>query len=196
MANCPSGFEPGPQSTCHVQCPAAFQYTQEGGEACILRTDATKRVSLTALPFNATDAQHQAERTRVQEKVTAIETEIQGRRDLVAAQTAPVEWAQAYDQVQKRYADYTGASAAIDETIKTLRGRSRPPVAPAEDLSLDRRWLLSGQYEEPDVRFFQIALILLVLSMVGYFVLPLPVAHLVTTVLLGVGAAVGFFLRS
>jgi hypothetical protein len=121
---------------------------------------------------------------------------LQGRRELVEAQTAPAEWAQAYDQVQKRYADYTGASTAMDETIKTLRGRSRPSIAPAQDLSLDRRWLLSGQYEEPDVRFFQIALILLVLSMGSYFVLPLPVAHLVTTVLLGVGAAVGFFLKS
>jgi hypothetical protein len=153
-------------------------------------------VVLTALPFSATAQQQTAERTRVQQKIDEIQTALATRAELESAKDKPDDWVKAYDLVQQRHAAYTGASTAIDETLQRLRAQQRPPVAPAEDLSADRRWLLSGQYEEPDVRFFQIALILLVLSTFSYFVLSTPVAHIVTTVLLCVGAAVGFFLKT
>jgi hypothetical protein len=197
MSSCPSGFDPGTASTCHVHCPDAFEYSQEyGGERCVLRTDRSKQVVLTALPFSATAQQQTAERTRVQQKIDEIQTALATRAELESAKDKPDDWVKAYDLVQQRHAAYTGASTAIDETLQRLRAQQRPPVAPAEDLSADRRWLLSGQYEEPDVRFFQIALILLVLSTFSYFVLSTPVAHIVTTVLLCVGAAVGFFLKT
>jgi len=195
--SCPTGFEPGPATTCHSVCPPALQYTQEyGGEACILRTNRTKRVPLIALPVTATDSQFTAERTRVQGLLTAIETELATQRELAEAQTKPQEWVDAHGKLQQRYAAYTGASTSIDDTLKRLRSERRPKMAPAQDLSADRRWLLTGDYQAPDVRFFQIALIVIILSIVSYFALPLPLAHLATTVLLCVGAALGFFLKT
>lgn len=197
MSSCPSGFEPGPGTTCHVVCPAEFEYTREyGGERCVLRTDRTLQVTLVDLPVNATEAQRTAERARVQQKIDDIKTGLETRAELQSAQRKPDEWVKAYDVVQQRYAAYSGASTAVDETLQRLRAQRRPAVAPAEDLSADRRWLLSGQYQEPDVRFFQIALILLVVSVFSYFVVSTPVAHIITTVLLCVGAAVGFFLKT
>lgn len=196
MSSCPSGFEPGPGTTCHVVCPAAFRYTQEyGGETCVLIADPTKRVSLNALPFNATEAQSQAERTRVQDAIRGIESDLTTRRDLLAAQSEPTQWVQAHDRLEQRYASYTGLSTAMGKTIQRLQA-ARRPMNPAEDLSTERRWLLNGDYEAPDAKFFQIALILIVLSIGSYFVAPTPIAHIITTGLLCVGAAVGFFLKT
>lgn len=196
MSGCPSGFEPGPGTTCHVICPPDFEYTQEyGGERCVLRSDRTKQITLTALPFNATDQQRSAEESRIQEKIASLQAEQLARVELQAAQQKPTEWVKAYDVLQQRYAAYTGSSAALDETLQRLRSQRRAPVAPADDLSADRQWLLQGEPQDADVRFFQIALILLVLSTLSYFVFSTPVAHIVTTGLLCVGAAAGFFLK-
>jgi len=195
MASCPAGFEPGTQSTCHVVCPAGFRYTQEyGGEKCVLVANPTKRVTLTALPFNATDAQMQTERAAVQSQLDTIQTDLNTRRELEETQRDVATWAQGYDALQQKYATYTGATTAIGQTIRRLEAARRPPN-PAEDLSTERRWLLNGDYAAPDVRFFQIALILLVLCIGSYFVFSTPVAHIVTAGLLSVGAAVGFFLK-
>lgn len=193
--SCPTGFEPGPQTTCHFVCPADFRYTQEyGGEMCVLRADPTKRVALTALPYNATITQQQEERTTVQQKLNAIVDGIQAHRDLESAAAQTQTWAQAHDRLEQRYAAYTGMSTAMEATTHRLEA-ARRRTTPTEDLSTERRWLLNGDYSAPDVRFFQIALILLVLSMGSYFVAPTPVAHVITTGLLCIGAAAGFFLK-
>lgn len=161
---------------------------------CVLRADPTKRVALTALPYNATITQQQEERTTVQQKLNAIVDGIQAHRDLESAAAQTQTWAQAHDRLEQRYAAYTGMSTAMEATTHRLEA-ARRRTTPTEDLSTERRWLLNGDYSAPDVRFFQIALILLVLSMGSYFVAPTPVAHVITTGLLCIGAAAGFFLK-
>jgi hypothetical protein len=82
--------------------------------------------------------------------------------------------------------------SSMADVIKSLKP-FRPPTAPASDLEKERKeiTLLSAR----NLYFIQIALFLVVLAMLSYFVLPLDTANLIAFALLSVGIAMGFFLR-
>lgn len=161
---------------------------------CVLKVDANKRVVLNAIPFNASDEQYMTERDSVQARLTQLETGLATRQSLEAAQAVPQQWAGPYETLQTRYAAYTGSSDAIEKTLQTLKPL-RPRVAPAEDLSLERRFLLQAGESRVSPLVLQVALFLIVLSLLSYLVFSPSTAHMVTFLLLSVGIAAGFFLR-
>ena len=96
------------------------------------------------------------------------------------------------DTSSTRNAIVSSNANTIEEVINSLKP-FRPPTAPASDLEKERKeiTLLSTR----NLYFIQIALFLVVLAMLSYFVLPLDTANLIAFALLSVGIAMGFFLR-
>ena len=102
---------------------------------------------------------------------------------------------QRYGDIRSEYATVSGMQglgAGIRETEQALKP-FRPKTAPAEDLEKERRAITAEAQQT--LIFAQIALFLLVLSLVCYIMLPRDWAHGITFLLLCVGIASGFFLR-
>ena len=100
-----------------------------------------------------------------------------------------------YSRIQSDYATYSGTQEvqkAIRETDKSLKPL-RAKTAPAEDLERERR-AISKEVRQ-NMFFVQLAMFIVVLSLLSYLVLPRDWAHAITFLLLCVGIATGFFLR-
>ena len=103
-------------------------------------------------------------------------------------------------QAQKDFADHYGAikseyasvDGALEDTKKAMKPL-RPPTAPADDLSLERQLILYGP--KVDMLMIQIALFLIVLSLLSFLFLDSVTAQGITFLLLSTGVALGFFLR-
>jgi hypothetical protein len=96
------------------------------------------------------------------------------------------------DNLSTRNAAVSSSASTFKEVIDSLKP-FRPPTAPASDLEKERKEITD--IARRSLYFIQIALFLVVLSMLSYFVLPLDTANLVAFALLCVGIAMGFFLR-
>jgi hypothetical protein len=195
--SCPTGFEQGAQSTCHIVCPSDFIYVQESGaEKCKLVSDPSKSVTLNALPINPTQVQTTTEQSRVTVALEAIRllaaSTASTRQSLLDAQSQSSEWVQQHNTLESRYAEFAGTGEALDTTNKALKPK-RPPTAPVDDLSRERQLILQGP--GIDVLLIQIALFLAVLSMLSFLVLPRDSAQGLSFLLLCTGVAIGFFLR-
>lgn len=190
---CPTGFEAGSNSTCHVRCPSDFSFLQD---RCVLNSDTTRFVTLNSLPTNADEVQISTELSRVTAALEAVRLQAEGtasaHTSLLEAQEKSKDSAQAYSALQQQYAEVTNATAAIRDTTAALRP-PRAPTAPAIDLSRERNLLLYGY--GVDILFLQIALGLAVLSLLSFIVLSREGALGVTILLLATGIAIGFFLR-
>ena len=102
---------------------------------------------------------------------------------------------QEYSRIQSEYATYSGTREvqdAITGTERVLRPL-RSAVAPAEDLERERRAITEEL--QRNMLLAQIAIFLVVVSMLSYLILPTDWAHGITFLLLCVGIATGFFLR-
>lgn len=82
--------------------------------------------------------------------------------------------------------------AKIREVTDSLKP-FRPPTAPSSDLEKERKEITN--LATRNLYFIQIALFLVVLSMLSYFMFSLDTANLIAFGLLCVGIALGFFLR-
>ena len=87
---------------------------------------------------------------------------------------------------------YSSAIDAIKEVTNSLKPL-RPPTAPSSDLEKERKEITS--LAKQNLYFIQIALFLVVLSLLSYIMFPLDAANLIAFALLSVGIATGFFLR-
>jgi hypothetical protein len=96
-----------------------------------------------------------------------------------------------YNRIQSEYAVYTAGNEIqkISDELKPFR----PPTAPASDIEVERKAILSLQGNK--LLFIQLVLVLVILSMVTYIVVPSTYSHLIVFLLLCVGVALGFFLR-
>jgi hypothetical protein len=83
-------------------------------------------------------------------------------------------------------------TAKIREVTDSLKP-FRPPTAPSSDLEKERKEITN--LATRNLYFIQIALFLVVLSMLSYFMFSLDTANLIAFGLLCVGIALGFFLR-
>lgn len=100
-----------------------------------------------------------------------------------------------YGNIRSEYASYSAMSelnAEVQKTANAVRAK-RAKVAPAEDLNLERR-AISKELQR-SMFFAQLALALVVASLVAYLILPTDWAHGITFLLFCTGVAVGFFLR-
>lgn len=83
-------------------------------------------------------------------------------------------------------------SSTMQEVTQSLKP-FRPPTAPSSDLEKERREITD--IAKRNLFFVQVALFLVVVSMLSYIVFPLDTANLLVFGLLSVGIAIGFFLR-
>lgn len=100
-----------------------------------------------------------------------------------------------YSRIQNDYATYSGTREvqnAVQETARSLRAL-RAKTAPAEDLERERR-AISTEVRR-NMFLVQLALFLVVLSLLAYLILPRDWAHGITFLLLCMGIATGFFLK-
>ena len=206
MGNCPSGFKRASQGfTCRVECPTGFVYTVvDGDDRCAYEKDTSLFVSLTKLSglFRATDPVPQSypdEISRVLAAVRGLQTQIdeanQTAEALQSARTESQSWASHFASLEGQQAaaeDIKTATLAVQATSNSLR-RTRPPTAPANDLEKERREI-SFELRQ-NMLLVQIALFLLVVSMISYLILPTGWAQGITFLLLCVGIATAFFLR-
>ena len=112
--------------------------------------------------------------------------------ELQEAKTKSKDLVKRYDALEKRYADFTIANNELKDTNRTLKPL-RSKVAPADDLSKERRLLLMGP--GIDVLMIQVALFFAVLSLLSFLVFSREVAQGLSFLLLCTGVAIGFFLR-
>lgn len=102
---------------------------------------------------------------------------------------------QPHTNTQGRTAGFPSTAAVakglqeINQSLKPFR----PPTAPSSDLEKERKAILS--VTQKDMFFIQVALFLVVVSMLGYIVLPTDYAHGIALLLLTVAISLGFFLR-
>lgn len=96
-----------------------------------------------------------------------------------------------YSSLQSEFASFTGGQE-IRETNRLLRPL-RAKTAPAEDLERERRAISTEVHR--DMLLAQIAIFLLLASIISYFTLPSTMAHGITFLLLCTGIATGFFLK-
>lgn len=203
---CPAGFEAGKGLSCHVQCPAEFKYIQElgtGGEKCVHNIRSNRSVQLQAIPKYDNKAQPPPqfanERKRFADELAKVKVKIaeDDETDKVlkefTAQSA--SRGQEYGKIQSDYAVYnTAANASKDmKDITSALKPKRPPTSPASDIEQERRAILAVSNKK--MLFIQIALFLVVLSMLIYLFVPSDYAHSMVFLLLCVGISSGFFLR-
>lgn len=93
-----------------------------------------------------------------------------------------------HSQIQSEYAEYRQSIKDVSDSLKPFR----PPTAPASDIAQARKSILNSS--APNFLLIQIALALVVLTLLGYLLLPLTAAHGSAILLLASGIAVGIFL--
>lgn len=100
-----------------------------------------------------------------------------------------------FSKIETDYAVFNENKKLVEEIRKTNQSLKplRPPTAPSSDLEKERREITN--LATRNLYFIQIALFLVVLSMLSYFVFSLDTANLIAFGLLCVGIALGFFLR-
>lgn len=87
---------------------------------------------------------------------------------------------------------FEDVTSKFRQLIDSLRP-FRPPTAPASDLEKERKEITD--IAKQNMFYVQVALFLVVLAMLSFFVFPLDTANLIAFALLCVGIAMGFFLR-
>jgi hypothetical protein len=158
---------------------------------------------LQGLPLIETGApeppEYATERTRVQAEVAKTKALIlqdeQTTKSLNEFNTQKGNYAQEYGKIQGDYAVFNttkDASTKMKHVTDSLR-TFRPPTAPASDIEAERKKILG--LTSKNLFFIQIALFLLLLSMVTYLILPAEYAHGIVFLLLCTAISFGFFLR-
>lgn len=206
--SCPADFERGVGLSCHMRCPRNFKYAQEGGgseplvEKCVFVTNNDYFVTLRPLPSLGEDQQetdmYVNERNRFSQELRALNERIQREGPvqdrIVSFQDQRSTTINEYNRIQSEYANYSSASAVannikqVTDSLKPMR----PPVAGSE-VATERTKLL--QRSEPNMLVIQIALAVVVLSLLTYIIVPAEYAHMLAFLLLSVGVAVGIFLK-
>jgi hypothetical protein len=208
--SCPNGFEQGMMFSCHAKCPTEFKYIQELGgaggppaESCSHVTYPKRSFRLQGLRMTEIGSpeppEFATERTRVQAEVAKIKALIlqdeQTTKSLNEFNTQKGNYAQEYGKIQGDFAVFRtskDASTKIKDVTDSLRS-FRPPTAPTSDIEAERKKILT--LSNKNLFFIQIALFLLLLSMVTYLILPADYAHGIVFLLLCTAISFGFFLR-
>ena len=201
--SCPDGFEQGLMFTCHAQCPTDFKYLQLASstvgpplEKCVHTSNNGFSFLLNPLPMiepgNPVPSTFPQELERVKEEAARVKKDVEKQQTL---QSSLYNYAQDYERIQSEYAAFKESRSAVDKLkdVKNSLKPFRPPTAPASDLEKERKEITT--VARRNLYFIQVALFLVVLAMLSYFVFSLETANLIAFALLCVGIALGFFLR-
>lgn len=193
FSTCPAGFESVGEQ-CHAVCPTDFVGE---GTTCVLKADATRRVTRTALerPTGVTPPAYPEELDRLNQEIAALRTAVATDTTAVRTfQAATSDHAERVGQIRGEVA----AGAALHQSTRTIQDVTkslrtfRPPTAPASDLQIERTAIQQGH---PSLLFLQLVLFILLAVLVCYLVLPSSAATGAAVLLLSGGIAAGFFLR-
>lgn len=208
--SCPSGFEQGTFLSCRATCPPEFKYIQEAGgvqgppvQKCVSIRRNNRSFTLNSLPMVDTaepiPATFEEETKRVtterQRVLKEIDDDDRNARLLNESRDQLTENVRSYSKIETDYAVFSEKKKLVDEIQKANNALKpmRPPTAPASDLEMERRLITDDA--KRSLYFIQVALFLVVLVMLSYFVFSLDTANLIAFALLCVGIAMGFFLR-
>lgn len=207
IESCPAGFDTGNLFTCRAQCPAEFKYVQDSGparlERCVHITRNNRSFPLPSLPAPEKDKPLPTTYAEETERVATEAARIKGlvledervERGLRDVQDQKATYTRNYERIRSDYAmfsEYTQDARAIKAVADSLKP-IRPPTAPASDLETERRGITTES--QSNLLFVQIALALVVISLLSYLALPAEYAHGISFLLLSVGISFGFFLR-
>lgn len=198
--SCPSGFESGIFFTCYAHCPAQFKRVQESGAPpvikCVHVSQNSLSFSLNALP-QANPGEpvppiFEEETKRVATEAERLKGQARINESLGNMREQQV---QEFSRIQSEYANYKDKDSAAREVerVKNSLKPFRPPTAPSSDLEKERKEIT--ELAKRNLFFVQVALFLVVLAMLSYFMFSLETANLLAFALLCVGIAMGFFLR-
>jgi hypothetical protein len=101
-----------------------------------------------------------------------------------------------YEKIQTEYASFkpTADAARKLKEVSTSLTPHRPPTQPASDIEKERKTILEGLSK--NLHVIQLALGVLLLTLIEYLVLPAQYAHGVAFLTLCVGTAVGIYLAT
>lgn len=201
---CPSDFEVGLTGSCHMRCPTDFNYLQTGREEkCIHSITPSYTIPVVSLPeLNditvAEPEQYIQERRRFRDEfesmLVAIRRDDDARKAMEDVKSENSGYVTKYNRIQSEYASVNAAIDSeneikkVSDSLKTLRSKTQP----VSDMERERRAILDTSSR--NILLVQIALFILVLSLLSYLIIPANYAHMVVFLLLCVGIATGIFL--
>lgn len=198
--SCPPGFEDGIFLTCYAPCPAQFKRVQEPGNPPTIKCVhiSQNNLSFPLIPLPRADREKPVpptfdeELTRVTNEAERLKKQARTNESLGGAREENVK---EFTRIQSDYAAFKEKDSTIREIerVKNSLKPFRPPTAPASDLEKERKEIT--EIAKRNLFFIQVALFLVVLAMLSYFVFSLDTANLIAFALLCVGIAMGFFLR-
>ena len=201
--SCPAGFAPGGMFSCHVKCPDAFKYVNEGpeeGEKCVYKANNSYSIRLTPTmmlqPGEEATEQHTAELERFNEEAAEVIKRVNSdNSEITSANRQHGEQVQQFSKIQGDYASFSSVGEVVKELKEVEQSLKpmRPPTAPSSDIEIERKAILDINARK--LLMIQVALATIVLCLLSYLILPVEYAHMVSFLLLSVGVAVGFFLR-
>lgn len=200
--SCPPGFEDGIFMTCYARCPAEFKRVQEPGTSgppsikCVHISQNSLSFPLNPLPKANPEEplppMFEEESKRVANESERLKKQARTNETLGNVREQQV---QEFSRIQSDYASFKEKDSLTREIdrVKDSLKPFRPPTAPSSDLEKERKEIT--ELAKRNLFFVQVALFLVVLAMLSYFVVSLETANLIAFGLLCVGIAMGFFLR-
>jgi hypothetical protein len=200
MSQCPSNFERDFLG-CSAMCPREFTSEVRGlfDKRCILIEDNRYSFSVRRVPLRAQKSRYDAELTRVSNEAARLRAEFAADklaredRDRVNREQE-IQGAQ-YTKLQTEFSAYRSVQEAADEVKKITDSLNvaRPEVAPTGEAEKEYRTIMGIVSQR--LLLLQVVLALVVVSLIGYFVLPLTAAHGLAFLLVCLGIAIGIFLK-
>jgi hypothetical protein len=188
--SCPADFETTVRGKCVLRCGPNMKSLREGDVyKCVSNTDNTISVSMREISIGALPEEFQREKDRARQAFTDV---LQAA--LWSAQRAGVQNVANYSRIQGEYAavkslqDSKDTLSEVNQTLKPFR----PGTAPESDIQIERRRILDSS--APNMLLLQVALALVLLSILAYAFIP-SYAGILSFLLLSVGIALGIFLR-
>lgn len=183
-----------------------FKYTNDDSppvERCVYGVNNRYSFELRTLPMPTPNqpvssvyaeerARVNAEQKRLREKILA---EGPANAALSAYREMRSDTIQTHRSIRSQYASYSAAKSAGDtmDAVTASLKPMRPPTAPASDIAREQSAIVHSS--APNMLLVQIALALVLISLLVYVFVPLQYAHSIVFLLMSVGIAVGIFLK-
>jgi hypothetical protein len=182
--SCPPNFERDFLG-CRAVCPRDFKFVEDGlfDKRCVLIEDNRYSfpIERLAIPTPETQTNYEEETTRVANQAA------EARAQFAADQEARKD--------REKFSAYRSVQEAADEVKKITDSLkvARPEVAPGDEAEKEYRTIMGIVSQR--LLLLQVVLALVVVSLIGYFILPLTAAHGLTFLLVCLGIAIGIFLK-
>ena len=200
--SCPPNFERDFLG-CRAVCPRDFKFVEDGlfDKRCVLIEDNRYSfpIERLAIPTPETQTNYEEETTRVANQAAEARAQFaadqEARKDREKAERQRELQGTQYSKLQTEFSAYRSVQEAADEVKKITDSLNvaRPDVAPGDEAEKEYRTIMGIVSQR--LLLLQVVLALVVVSLIGYFILPLTAAHGLTFLLVCLGIAIGIFLK-